>query len=190
MSEDFTLAAAAATKGSAQFGPDNCRYELRRWWAEEPVAWAAWLMLNPSYAGEESDDPTSRRTIHFSKSAGCGGLILVNLFPYISSQPSRLWGQAASRDVASDLQLNLAAIEEAARQATRRFVAFGAEALRRCEPWLEQCLEAYRQPSSLPDADEQLYCLGVNSQGQPKHPMARGKHRIPDGFAPIPWRRP
>jgi hypothetical protein len=33
-----------------------------------------------------------------------------------------------------------------------------------------------------------LWCWGTNADGSPKHPMARGKHRIPADQPPILWR--
>jgi hypothetical protein len=36
----------------------------------------------------------------------------------------------------------------------------------------------------------QLRCLGLTNSGAPKHPLARGKHRIPDDFEPIPFGDP
>tara|TARA_R100000306_G_scaffold31951_1_gene33882 strand:- start:261 stop:530 length:270 start_codon:yes stop_codon:yes gene_type:complete len=32
-----------------------------------------------------------------------------------------------------------------------------------------------------------LICLGTNASGSPKHPMARGKARIPDDQEPLPF---
>lgn len=32
-----------------------------------------------------------------------------------------------------------------------------------------------------------LDCLGTTGSGAPKHPLARGKHRIPADFAPVAW---
>ncbi len=33
-----------------------------------------------------------------------------------------------------------------------------------------------------------LYCLGTTSKRSPKHPLARGHHRVPRGQQPILWR--
>jgi hypothetical protein len=34
-----------------------------------------------------------------------------------------------------------------------------------------------------------LFCLGFTNAGDPIHPMARGRHRIPDDAKPIPFER-
>jgi hypothetical protein len=184
-------------KGSARFARDGTlRNEIRRWWVKNPQRWAAWLMLNPSLAAKDRNDPTALRVTHFTKAAGCDGWIGVNLYPFIASQPAAMWRWAnwqahgPAWDVRDDLQANLGDIEAAARAAVIRFVAFGAAPVYHDEVWLEQCLEAFGQPADRADADEQFYCLGVNNAWQPLHPMARGKMRIPDDRKPIPWTRP
>lgn len=57
----------------------------RRWAAGERVCW---IMLNPSTADAERDDPTVLRCMAFSRSWGYGGLIVVNLYPFRSSKPA------------------------------------------------------------------------------------------------------
>ena len=47
-------------------------------------------MLNPSKADASIDDPTLRRCIGFAKSWAFGSLIVINLFVYRSSKPSKL----------------------------------------------------------------------------------------------------
>ena len=170
------------------------RRELRCWWGEEPVRWAAWLMLNPSNANKERDDPTTKLVTHFTRKWGYDGWIIVNLYPFISSIPARMWQWAAwdqngpdwlARD---DQQANLSDIERVGRLADIRVLAFGAEAAKRAQPWLEQCIEAFTQPADNPEGDERLWCLGKSISGQPLHPMARGKNRIPRTALPILWK--
>ena len=57
-----------------------------RWWLGR--RWAVgrtvcWIMLNPSTADSETDDPTLRRIIRFSQSWGFGALAVVNLYPFV-----------------------------------------------------------------------------------------------------------
>jgi hypothetical protein len=184
-------------QGSAAFSREGTlRREIRRWWVSQPTRWAAVLMLNPSRAGKDRNDPTAMRTTHFTRAADCDGWIGVNLYPFISSTPAEMWRWANWQahgpewSVRDDLQANLQDIEEAARQCVLRIVAFGAAPAYHDEVWLEQCLEAFGQPANLAGADEQFYCLGVNQTGQPLHPLARGKMRIPNDRKLIPWSRP
>ena len=195
------LSAQCEITGSARFSRDGAlRNEIRRWWVKEPKVWAAWLMLNPSVASRDRNDPTARRVTHFSQAFGCDGWIGVNLYPFISSTPAEMWRWAnwqahgPAWDVRDDLLANLQYIEDAARLATLRMVAFGAAPIYHDEPWLEQCVEAFSQPSNMdPDPNRldpaQLFCLGVNQVGQPLHPLARGKMRVPNNQQPIPWTR-
>lgn len=183
-------------QGAARFSRDrSLRTEIRRWWVPHPTRWAAWLMLNPSTATDDRNDPTAQRVTHFSRAFGCDGWIGVNLYPFIASAPDEMWRWAnwqahgPAWDVRDDRLANLRDIERVARLSTLRMVAFGAAPVYHDEPWLEQCLEAFGQPADVEGADEQFYCLGVNSTGQPLHPMARGKMRIPDGQQPIVWTR-
>lgn len=70
---------------------DDGRYRYRLWrtWAPE-LPRMAWIMLNPSTADAEVDDPTIRRCVGFAKREGCGGIEVVNLYAYRSTDPSVL----------------------------------------------------------------------------------------------------
>ena len=61
------------------------RWSLGRRWAEGPCL--AWLMLNPSRADAEGDDPTLMRVTAFSRRWGYGSLRVVNLYPFRSPHP-------------------------------------------------------------------------------------------------------
>lgn len=64
------------------------RYVLERRWASgHPLAW---VMLNPSTADAEFDDPTVRRVMSFSKAAGAPAARIYNLFALRATDPSEL----------------------------------------------------------------------------------------------------
>lgn len=71
------------------------RYSLRRRWygKDEMERIALFVMLNPSTADDEIDDPTIRRCIHFTKKAGCNSLEVVNLYAFKTSSPKELWAK-------------------------------------------------------------------------------------------------
>jgi hypothetical protein len=64
------------------------RYHLQRIWGDGPRF--CWIMLNPSTADADQDDPTIRRVIGFSKSWGAGGIDVVNLFALRATNPVAL----------------------------------------------------------------------------------------------------
>lgn len=65
------------------------RYELVREW-DETKPKALFIMLNPSTADADKDDPTIRRCIGFAKNWDLGGIVVINLFAYRSSHPRDL----------------------------------------------------------------------------------------------------
>jgi len=75
--------------GSTIFSDNGIfRYELTRSWADGPT-WN-FIMLNPSTADENQDDPTIRRCINRAKAAGAGSLIVTNLFALRATDPRML----------------------------------------------------------------------------------------------------
>jgi hypothetical protein len=73
----------------ATFSSDSLyRYHLSRRWAPGPRA--LFCMLNPSVASSDRDDPTIRRCIGFAKCWNMGGIIVVNLFAMVSTDPKLL----------------------------------------------------------------------------------------------------
>ena len=74
----------------AKFSEDGkYRYELTRVWDDrQPLV--IWIMLNPSTADAMKDDATIRRCIGFAKRWGFGGIVVLNLFAYRSTNPSKL----------------------------------------------------------------------------------------------------
>lgn len=65
------------------------RFLLWRTW-EPCLPKVLFIGLNPSIAGVEENDPTIRRVINFAKDWGYGGIYMMNLFPYIATNPKDL----------------------------------------------------------------------------------------------------
>lgn len=65
------------------------RYDLRRDW-DSRLGLVNFIMLNPSTADGEEDDPTIRRCKGFASSWGYGQLVVTNLFAYRSTDPEAL----------------------------------------------------------------------------------------------------
>lgn len=172
---------------SAEFVDGN-RIVLRRKWAPGPTACI--IGHNPSDANDDRDDPTSRWWIEWCQLFGFGGFDAVNLYPFVTSDPSACyaivseiyggtnWG---ARDALHFV--NLPALVEAAKAADQVFVCWGAIA--RDSDWIEHVVEEIQSGEA---PYPHLWCWGKNADGSPKHPMARGKHRIPKDQKPILWR--
>ena len=68
------------------------RYTLTRK-IDSPFRWvrpALFIMLNPSTADANQDDPTIRRCLSFAKREGCTHLTVVNLFALRATNPKEL----------------------------------------------------------------------------------------------------
>ncbi len=165
----------------------NYRWTLHRKWGDGYRV--CWIMLNPSTADAERDDPTLRRCIHFSKAWGYGSLIVVNLYPFRSSSPEecRRWaGWEGSRDwyIRDAIHFqNLPVVVEAAKQCQMVVAGWGAAA------WVMD-FATHLCAEVMEGTGHPIYCLGTTKSGAPLHPMARGRNRVPDDQQPILWRQP
>lgn len=136
------------------------RYTLgRRWASPGGPDVAVFVMLNPSTADAEVDDPTIRRCIGFAKALGCGGLHVVNLYAFRATKPADMFAVADPVGPDNDRILTESAV--AARNDGRPLIAaWGANA----KP------ERVRHVLSLPGFDA-LTALGVTKDGAPRHPL-------------------
>lgn len=160
------------------------RYELRRWW-DLTLPWAVWIMLNPSTADASLNDPTLRRCIGFTERNGCGGLIVVNLYAWRTPDPARLLGPAGSGGMTGIFNAAYVtnAIELGQESGGPVIAAWGAwlgNHTKKAPPYTPAHSLALRQ-------GVQLQCFGTTKDGHPKHPLARGLHRIPDDQPLQPW---
>ncbi len=91
MSPTFLPDPAPRMRRAAELSPcGQYRYTLcREWDAESPKV--TFVMLNPSTADHQRDDPTIRRCTGFARRWGFGGLYVGNLFAWRSSRPENLY---------------------------------------------------------------------------------------------------
>jgi hypothetical protein len=167
----------------ANFQEKHYRLTLTREW-DAGRGMGLWLLSNPSTASAEVDDPTTLRVVAFSQRWGLRRAVIVNGSPLVTPDPkvNSAWlkelngGMHATR-VAAALARNRSAIKQAARRARMYIAAFGA-AENVCLDEIVDMLRCYGP----------LHCIGTTEAGRPKHPLARGRHRVPVDAAPVVWR--
>lgn len=157
------------------------RYTLERAWdglwlnAESPRG--VFVMLNPSTADAEKDDPTIRKCMGFARRWGWQGFTVVNLFAYRATDPADLWVafQRGEDIFGPENEATLAAVLESARGPV--VAAWGAQMhpeVRARLAWLLARFSWVKWTS-----------LGLTKDGHPRHPLMTPY----SGRAfPIPWR--
>lgn len=162
-------------------GPDNCYRDqlIRRW--DESLPLLVVCMLNPSTADHETNDPTILTLIHFAKLWGYGGLLVVNLCAFRSPSPAVMKAAADPVGPQNEKAL-LNAMMYARANGGRILVAWGNDG-----DFLERDAWFSERAAKL---GLSTICLGATRSGAPKHPMARGLHRIPRDQQPHPWSPP
>jgi hypothetical protein len=132
------------------------RYLLWREWDINNKT-ISFIMLNPSRADAEVNDPTITRCINFAKAWGYGRLEVVNLFAYRTSKPSLL--RQVTEPIGKD---NDQYIVEAVRRSDRVILAWGNHGM-----WRKQDLYVLQ----LLKNHDHLYSLGITKKGCPRHPL-------------------
>jgi hypothetical protein len=154
------------------------RPELRRIWDDRlPLLVVA--MLNPSRADDSQEDPTLLALIWFARAWGYGGLLIVNLYDWRSPDPDAMRREPARKSPLNDGYLE-SALALAQAHGTPVLAAWGNHG--------DFEGEATRFTDRARQRGVTLICLGTTQSGAPKHPMARGKHRIPRDQQPIIWK--
>ena len=135
------------------------RYRLGRTWGHGERM--AWIMLNPSTADADVDDPTIRRCMGFARREGYDGIEVINLYAWRATDPKELaetypvegadnprhWG-----DVLADHGIGMIV---AAWGSSRQKV--GGEVLR------SRALDQWFTGG--------WFCLGTTASGAPRHPL-------------------
>lgn len=145
------------------------RYGLSRIWNEEGKK-VMFMMLNPSTADAEKDDPTTRRCINYAKSWGYGGLYVGNLFAYRSTKPEGLFKVFDPVGPENDYWISV--------MAQRSYIVVCAWGNKRI---IEKMRPEHRP---LDFVDNSLYYLELSKDGIPKHPLYLKKDLKPKLWIP------
>jgi hypothetical protein len=132
------------------------RYSLWRAWSNDSPR-IVFILLNPSSADEERNDPTIRRCIGFARAWNFGSIEVVNLFAYRATDAKEL----------------LKVVDPVGEENNR----FLMQAVERCSTvvvgWGTRgtSLGRDRQVMSLLTGRNDVYCLCTTKDGQPRHPL-------------------
>lgn len=145
-------------KGSAAFSPDRRhRYLLEREW-DSTKERLLFIMLNPSTATEEDNDPTVERCQVRAVASGFGSLLVANLFAWRSTDPDELLRVADPVGPENDSM-----IFHAAARAALVVAAWGNHKAVRGRA--AKVLSLIRLAGRVPHA------LRRNADGSPSHPL-------------------
>lgn len=168
--QTLNLASSGVARSAVVSDDGVYRYRLERRWA--PGFTVCWVMLNPSTADADTDDPTLRRIVGFSRRMGFGRAVVVNLYAYRATDPRELW--RAADPVGPDNDRHI-------REVLAGHVVVAAWGAHAKPGRIARFLAVHAQS---PGAGR-LHALAVTASGQPRHPLyLRGD------LHPQPWENP
>jgi hypothetical protein len=149
--------------GSAVFSDcGKFRYRLERTIPDAGDRVLAVVMVNPSTADAESDDPTIRKVQGFARRAGFGRVIVGNLFAFRSTDIKGLAMAGDPRGPDNNAHLKaIIADAEAVLFAWGPAAKVPKQWRSRWRTVADMALAAGRQP----------LCLGIAQDGHPRHPL-------------------
>jgi hypothetical protein len=151
------VTATQVVHASAQLSEDGVyRYELtRRWGAGDPVRW---IMLNPSTADANVNDPTIRRCIGFARTWGYEAIVVHNLFALRATNPRELRTHPDPVGPENDAYLR-----DPVAAGWLTVCAWGAHG--ELNSRADRALRAITGGGAVP------MCLGRTKAGHPRHPL-------------------
>lgn len=170
----------AEVRLSAVISDDQAyRYALVRRWhfpglmdLEHSRAPLTVIMLNPSTADGDVDDPTIRRCVGFARALDLAGLLVVNLYAWRATKPYDLWRADDPVGPHGD-KFILEAAARTVELGSPLVAAWGAGAR---QDRVDHVLGLVEQ------AGATLTALGVTATGAPRHPLY-----LPAAARPARW---
>lgn len=146
----------------------------------EPLS-CVFVMLNPSTADGEQDDPTIRRCVGFAKALGFDRMEVVNLFGWRATSPKDLFTVSPERDpCGTDNQRHIQAALDSAGMVVCAWGAHGPH-LGQDETvlgWIDAYLDILRDEGR----EVPVVALGITKDGHPRHPLY-----LPSDAQPTPF---
>ena len=136
------------------------RYTLHRIWSEKKP-FVMFVGLNPSTADERKNDPTVTRCIRFAGDWGYGGMVMMNIFAYRSTDPRMLY--KLENPVGED---NDRYIIEIAGEAGLIVTSWGNHGAHK-----GRGDEVLSMLMAMGGSSGKVRHLGLTGEGQPKHPL-------------------
>lgn len=134
--------------------------------------WVGWIMLNPSTADADTDDPTIRRVVGFSRAWGFGGMTVRNLFTFRATDPAAL--RSCPDPVGAGTDRLIRTLPEVCPLVVCAWGAGGGYLGRD-----RRVMEILRS------AGANVVCLGTTKDGHPRHPLY-----VPANVQPVPFSLP
>lgn len=151
--------------GALLSGCGRYRYCLWRQWGSDRGNYCNFIMLNPSTADAEVDDPTVTRCIRRAKKMGYSGLYVTNLFGLRGTDPACLRGCVDPVGPEND-----GWIGTTARQSKTVICAWGNGGL-----WMGRSAAVKKLLCGI-----QLHALKISSMGEPGHPLYISYGTVPE----------
>jgi len=149
------------------------RYSLSRIWNDN-LPMVMFIMLNPSIADAEIDDPTIRRCIGFAKSWGFGGLCVGNLFAYRATNPKELLN--INDPIGSE---NINFLNDMFNKSEICVFAWGnSKILYKLSQWENENAYLYNFLTNL----NKCHYLELSKNGTPKHPLYLKSDLKPESY--------
>lgn len=134
------------------------RYWLLREW-DVTLPKMVFVMLNPSTADANIDDPTIKRCISFAKDSGYGSIQVVNLFAFRATDPKEI----KNKEIDPIGEKNNTYILRTCKDADLVIAAWG-------ENGKFKSRNAFVESLICKEGID-LYCLGLTKEGYPRHPL-------------------
>ncbi|MCB1281882.1 MAG: DUF1643 domain-containing protein [Salinibacterium sp.] len=149
-------------RGACLSDCERYRYTLWRRWGDEPKPEKSpcmvFVMLNPSTADGQYDDPTIRRCMGFADSFGYHAMLVVNLFAFRATNPRDLWSEEDPIGPEND-----EAIRRACYPTTHRVVAAWGSPK---HAWHDRRAQEVTRLLAT-----RLHTLATTKHGHPRHPL-------------------